>query len=114
MSLLSQPTANGLSKALYLKEGVPVFWAALPAYDDGVSAELRLIEELLHQKLVLNIVIGKLINAEKIKTAVIPDASLESLRVFSLQPHQFSAEERIGNPAGTFPFLARLSGIRFP
>ena len=55
-----------LSKALYLKEGVPVFRAALSAYDDGVSAELRLIEELLHQKLVLNIVIGEFINAEDI------------------------------------------------
>ena len=111
VSFLCQPTTNRLSKALHLKEGIPFFRAALATNDDGVSAKFRLVKEFLHQELVFHIIVGKLINAEKIKSTVILDARFKPFRIFSLQPQQFPAKERICNPAGTLSFLAGFRSI---
>ena len=76
VSFLCQPTTNRLREALHLKEGIPFFRAALPANDDRVPAKFSLVEELLHQEFVLHIIVGKLINAEKIESTVILNTSL--------------------------------------
>ena len=69
--VFQQPSTNGLSKALYFKEGIPVIGAALSANDDGVSGCLHVVKEFLHQKLVIDIIVGKLVNAEETKSAII-------------------------------------------
>ena len=81
-----------------------------------MPSNLRLVEELLHQELVLNIVVRELVDTKEIETTVVLDASFQPLRVFSLQPQQLTAKERIRNPPGTDPFLAsfRCKGFSHP
>ena len=86
VGMLQQSSSDGLCETLYFEEGVPLLRAALTTYDNGVTGDLRLIEKFLHQELVLDVIVGKFIDAEQVKVTVILDTSLQFLGILGFQP----------------------------
>ena len=80
--MFKKPAADGLSETFNLEEGIPVFRAALSTDNGRMAGDFRLIEKLLHEELIFNIIVRKLVNAEKLKMAVIFDTCLKFLRIF--------------------------------
>ena len=86
VGMLQQSSSDGLCETLYFEEGVPLLRAALTTYDNGVTGDLRLIEKFLHQEPVLDVIVGKFIDAEQVKVTVILDTSLQFLGILGFQP----------------------------
>lgn len=82
MGMFKKPATDGLSETFNLEEGILVFRAALSTDNGRMAGDFRLIEELLHEELIFNIIVRKLVNAEKRKMAVIFDTCLKFLRIF--------------------------------
>lgn len=111
--MLQQSSPDGLGKALYFKERAPVLRTALSAHNDRVLGDLCLIEEFLHQKLVIDVIVRKLVDTEQIETTVVFDACFHLAGILRFQTHQLPAQKRIHNPSGTNSFLAGPCGDCF-